>query len=481
MVKEQPQSLSSSRDVSCPCCVFLPDDLFLPKGLSSTEMKPSSATTTHVKKDHDTRDNLQSLLDSTPLSTEETLNVLVQHAEEQGESSVILMDTHGHAHLEGESSPVYQLLSADSTSTTTHPDIHFISLSCAVHESDWTTCLDYAAHSPYRLAAVGIHPWYMSEYAHSLSTIDTLMQRMETILQDHPGVMIGEIGLCKMARWTRQFPQGKAAALTIQRDLVVRQLQLAARYQRPVSIHCVQQQGVLLEILQELSSNDGDGDNADEKDKGDQETPPTTASSTPHHLLPPAMALHSFSGTAHQVQQLLEWEGRVRGIPLSDGDPRGRRKAKRTKPKKSKKQQLDEPHRLEEDASAKNSEDAPATPNPPPLLYFGFSHSINYAMSTSDKARRQGVQAIRAVPRDRLLIESDIHATDNLAGGTLAATSYIAWALEEPAQEEEDLATTDSSNITTRRAQQEESIRRVATQCHENARRFFGHLHPPIP
>jgi Tat protein secretion system quality control protein TatD with DNase activity len=64
-------------------------------------------------------------------------------------------------------------------------------------------------------------------------------------------------------------------------------------------------------------------------------------------------------------------------------------------------------------------------------LYFGFSHAINCAMSTSEKSRRRGRYAIRAVPSDRLLAESDLHRDADVLGGTVAAVAYMAWALDE--------------------------------------------------
>lgn len=164
--------------------------------------------------------------------------------------------------------------------------------------------------------------------------------------------MVGEIGLCKFARFLRTYPEGKQAALQLQRDVFVKQLQLAATYERPVTVHCVNQQGVLLEVLKSMST------------------------------LPPVIGLHSFTGTAHHVRELLKWEGTL-----------GKTE---------------------------------------PLLYFGFSYTVNYVMNSSEKSRRQGMGAIRTVPRYRLLAESDVHATDTLRIGTAGAIAYMSWVLEEP-------------------------------------------------
>jgi Tat protein secretion system quality control protein TatD with DNase activity len=170
-----------------------------------------------------------------------------------------------------------------------------------------------------------------------------------------------------MAKFVRTFAGGKAAALQLQRQVLVSQLRLAAQYQRPVSIHCVNQHGVLLDVLKELWIDGG----------------------VP---APPAMAMHSYTGTVHQLGQLLQWE-------------------KNRHPRKD--------SRL---------------PAPQPLLYFGFSHSVNYVMCRSDKSRMQGRDTVRAIPRDRLLVESDIHSSSLETLGTTGAVAYLAWALEEPIQ-----------------------------------------------
>jgi Tat protein secretion system quality control protein TatD with DNase activity len=55
-------------------------------------------------------------------------------------------------------------------------------------------------------------------------------------------------------------------------------------------------------------------------------------------------------------------------------------------------------------------------------------------MCRSDKSRMQGRDTVRAIPRDRLLVESDIHSSSLETLGTTGAVAYLAWALEEPIQ-----------------------------------------------
>lgn len=314
---------------ACPCCTFLPPDLFLPKERSSDALKLNDNTqsTTTVSDNSDT-----------VLSLADTLSRL--------SPDTCLVDTHGHAHLEGASSAVYNLLPGESESPTI-----LLSVSCAVQPADWASCLTFAGASNYRKAALGIHPWYIQNRS------DDWLVQLEELVKQHEGILVGEIGLCKMARNVRQHPQGKVYALQEQRNVFVQQLELAARYQRSTSIHCVQQQGVLLEILKQLDS------------------------------VPRAMALHSYTGTAHQIQELLKWEATLKGRSTE------------------------------------------------PLLYFGFSHAVNYVMQTSTKAIRQGRDAVRHVPIDRLLLESDVHDSDSVTGGTLGALAYVVWARDETMDE----------------------------------------------
>jgi Tat protein secretion system quality control protein TatD with DNase activity len=109
--------------------------------------------------------------------------------------------------------------------------------------------------------------------------------------------------------------------------------------------------------------------------------------------LPPTIAMHSFTGTAHHVKELLKLEKRF------------------------------------------TSEE--------PLFYFGFSHAVNFAMCTSEKSRRKGKKAVKAVPSDRLLVESDVHSSNDLLGGTAGAIAYVAWARESSLIE---IATSTSKN-----------------------------------
>jgi Tat protein secretion system quality control protein TatD with DNase activity len=341
---------------TCLCCAFLPDDLFLPSS-ATTATAASQTVGTDVpasEADIETR-NEWSQIPSPQDAWGRLLPTRDQSDDKRVIDTLVIIDTHGHAHLErtqDDDVALYRLdnaldntLDMDPTANTqSKSPFSFVSLTCAVHPDDWEACIRFAQSSPHNIAALGVHPWYLADLP------DDWLKRLENLLQIHPRVLVGEIGLCKMARFLRTYPQGKAAAMELQRQVFVNQLQLAARYKRPVSVHCVNQQSILLSILRDAE------------------------------MLPPTIALHSFSGTSHQIKQLMEWE-------------------------KSRKQETS--------------------------LYFGFSYAVNYVMNTSDKSRRQTLEAIRAVPSDRLLVESDLHCTEAALGGTLATIGFLAWVLHE--------------------------------------------------
>jgi Tat protein secretion system quality control protein TatD with DNase activity len=60
------------------------------------------------------------------------------------------------------------------------------------------------------------------------------------------------------------------------------------------------------------------------------------------------------------------------------------------------------------------------------MCYFGFSHSVNHLICTSEKAPRRGTKAVRSVPSDQLLVESNVHASINVTLGTAGAVAYAA-------------------------------------------------------
>ena len=213
---------------------------------------------------------------------------------------------------------------------------------------------------------------------------------LETHLSEHPRLIIGEIGLCKMAQFVREFTKdkgGKAAALQLQKPVFSRQLQLAARWSRPVTVHCVDSHRIFMETLWDILRQVKE-DSYTEEVRVDVKKRWRTAFQS-------AIAMHLFTGTAHQVSKILAFERALL-------------------------------HPEEEDEVGSNNrqcEDGNAI-----LFYFGVSHSINYLMHTNEKERKKGMEAVRSIPEDRLLVESDVHSDVDVTLGTAGAVAYAAHA-----------------------------------------------------
>ena len=416
---------------TCPCCVFMNhQDLFLPP--------PSLEDNDTIRGDQKKGEEEE---DGVVVSPIEALKCLQDHArkllQREDEAATIkapllLVDTHNHAHLKRERHASY-ITDLDSSSSDDGPVLSLVSLTLAVEESDWEDALQYAAtsvaenshqqeqqQSHHTLMGLGIHPWYLEGVDPDDGS--DWMAKLATLLQQHPSAIVGEIGLCKMAKCARSHPEGKTRGFEMQRQVLHQQFKLAIQYQRPVSIHCVQQHGVLLELLQEISIRAKEQiktvqQQQQQQQQRDNETEANTTTSI-SQFVPPAIALHSFTGTAHHVKTLLQWEATLFGEGPND----------RKKKKKHTSQKDDDNKDTATSSTEGENENQP--PKRKPLLYFGFSHIVNYEMCTSDKARRQGLEAVRAVPLDRLLAESDVHNPLDVPAGTAGAIAYMAHALQ---------------------------------------------------
>jgi TatD DNase family protein len=101
-------------------------------------------------------------------------------------------------------------------------------------ESDWPQVLALARENKMVLPSFGCHPWYLSERTPGW------LANLEKFLDAIPSA-VGEIGL---DRWKPGLPYAG------QEEAFLAQLQTAAGRNLPVSIHCLQAWGRLLELLQ---------------------------------------------------------------------------------------------------------------------------------------------------------------------------------------------------------------------------------------
>jgi TatD DNase family protein len=104
-------------------------------------------------------------------------------------------------------------------------------------ESDWPQVLQLARENKIVLPSFGYHPWYLHE-----RTPDWL-KNLENFLDGVPSA-VGEIGL---DRWKPDLPYEG------QEEVFLAQLKIAAERNLPVSIHCLQAWGRMIELLQNNS------------------------------------------------------------------------------------------------------------------------------------------------------------------------------------------------------------------------------------
>lgn len=102
----------------------------------------------------------------------------------------------------------------------------------AVDEACWDVVCAWSAADERALPGLGVHPWRVHELAPGWQA------RLAARLAQHPGAIVGEIGLCKCARNLRG-PGAKARVWPLQVEAFVQQLQIAAALGRPASVHCV--------------------------------------------------------------------------------------------------------------------------------------------------------------------------------------------------------------------------------------------------
>jgi TatD DNase family protein len=100
-------------------------------------------------------------------------------------------------------------------------------------EEDWPEVLELARQWPQVIPSFGLHPWYVKE--RSADWQKALLQHLEAV-----PAAVGEVGL---DRWIKDHD------IEQQERVFVWQLRLAAERNLPVSIHCLQAWGRLLDIL----------------------------------------------------------------------------------------------------------------------------------------------------------------------------------------------------------------------------------------
>jgi TatD DNase family protein len=107
---------------------------------------------------------------------------------------------------------------------------------CGAEEADWQVVAQLSGANPEVIASFGVHPWYVA----GLSPV--WRERLEELLATYPAAAIGEIGLdFAVDGFDRETQERVFRA----------QLELARQLERPVSIHCRDAWGRLVDILGE--------------------------------------------------------------------------------------------------------------------------------------------------------------------------------------------------------------------------------------
>mmetsp|Transcript_38278 Transcript_38278/g.50445 ORF Transcript_38278/g.50445 Transcript_38278/m.50445 type:complete len:335 (+) Transcript_38278:151-1155(+) len=231
--------------------------------------------------------------------------------DKRGSFEVKLIDSHCHLHF----------------STIQFKDQRFHVCPMSVDEEDWPKILEFERNNEefcYKIG-LGLHPWYVD------NTSSKWIENLEVCLLENTEAIVGEIGLDKTKRggnWEAQV-----AAFS-------QQLDLAARLQRPVSVHCVRAWGPLMEVL----------------------------SQKPPDQLPPAITLHSYTGSADFAQSLL----RIPGV--------GER------------------------------------------IYYGFSSSVNLR-TPKNLPKLLGI--LESLPEDKILLESDAENESGVFEGLNSVAAVI--------------------------------------------------------
>lgn len=117
--------------------------------------------------------------------------------------------------------------------------LHYPVLNVTTDVSQWSAAITLSKSYPNLLCALGLHPWFVTDG----SFADIVL--LENYLQREKVTAIGEIGL--------DFQKSYLANKNLQLEIFEWQLQLADRYNKPVSVHVVKAHNEMLALLKKYS------------------------------------------------------------------------------------------------------------------------------------------------------------------------------------------------------------------------------------
>ncbi|KAG9496584.1 hypothetical protein J7337_011360 [Fusarium musae] len=227
--------------------------------------------------------------------------------------------------------------------------------------------------------------------------LSTFIAETRARLIEDPCAMVGEIGVDKPFRlpmqWTDPRPEpdpdrtpgGRQRRplsqhrinITHQKAVFMAHLKLAGELGRPVSVHGVQVHGIIYDALTECwKGHELRGRRSRDKEKKEGKAEQQVGDAPKPY--PPRICLHSFSGKSDAVKQYLK-------------------------------------------------------PSIPAKIFFSFSKTNNMR---SDEERKKAEDAIRIVPDNRILVESDLHTAGERMDSELEEMYRVicevkGWSLEE--------------------------------------------------
>lgn len=165
-----------------------------------------------------------------------------------------LFDAHNHIHDERTYSMLDEVMERARNAGVARMTVKGCS------EDDWPRVLEIVNRYPDTHFAFGLHPWCIGGRS------SRCFQTLENLLTSYPQASVGEIGI-DHAMENRDDADQESVFLT--------QLELAKKFDRPVTIHCRQAWGRLIELLDQFGS------------------------------LPRGMLIHCFGGSAEIAQELV--------------------------------------------------------------------------------------------------------------------------------------------------------------------------------
>ena len=257
---------------------------------------------------------------------------------------------------------------------------------------------------------LGVHPWFLHEldadgdwepvpsphcaassppdlHGAAPAMVPRWIANLESILASHPHLSVGEIGLDNF----HFDPVTKELTTPMDKQVEAFKLQLevAVRWRRPVSLHCVRAMGKLVNVLDDVAEenfrrlstiwNDENGMNT-----GDDDCRNDWGQAWERHILPPRIYFHAFGGKAATATQLINTLEKPRRIKI-----RG--------------------------ATSKNKK---FTSVVTPKIYFGFAPPVNFQSPKT-------ASVIRAVGLERLVLETDREDIRMIGADMEAGTAWI--------------------------------------------------------